>query len=161
MFVDLILACAHHIAIFVMAGALVAEFVLLRGLLDATPISRLSRADMVYGMSAGAVILIGIGRVLFGLKGWEYYVYNHAFWGKMGVILVVALLSGYPTMRIAAWRKSLATRAWLFGAGGRGGARPAPHRRAMLGVSGHSAVCGGDGARRRLLIARLRRRARR
>lgn len=109
MLVDLILACMHHIAIFILAGALVAEFVLLRGPIDAGPIARLGRADMVYGASAGAVVLIGIGRVMFGLRGWEFYVYNHAFWGKMLAILVVALLSGYPTMRIAAWRKRLAS----------------------------------------------------
>lgn len=108
MLVDFLLACAHHIAIFLLAGALAAEFVLLRGEINAAAISKLSRADIIYGASAGAVVLIGIGRVLFGLKGWEFYIYNWAFWAKMAAFVVVGALSAYPTMRIAAWRREAA-----------------------------------------------------
>lgn len=109
MLIDFVLACAHHIAIFLLAGALAAEFVLLRGEVGAVAISKLGRADMIYGASAGAVILIGIGRVLFGLKGWEFYIYNWAFWAKIAAFVVVGALSAYPTMRIAAWRRQAAT----------------------------------------------------
>ncbi|MGE0281299.1 MAG: DUF2214 family protein [Rhizobiaceae bacterium] len=108
MLIDFVLACAHHIAIFLLAGALAAEFVLLRGEVGAAAIRKLSRADMIYGASAGAVVLIGIGRVLFGLKGWEFYIYNWAFWAKMAAFVAVGALSAYPTMRIAAWRKQAA-----------------------------------------------------
>ncbi len=108
MLIDFILACAHHVAIFLLAAALAVEFVLLRGEVGHATLPKLSRADMIYGASAGAVILIGIGRVLFGLKGWEFYVYNWAFWAKMAAILAVGMLSGYPTARIAAWRRQAA-----------------------------------------------------
>ena len=108
MLVDFLLACAHHIAIFLLAGALAAEFVLLRGEGGVGTVPKLSRADMIYGASAGAVILIGIGRVLFGLKGWEFYFYNWAFWAKMAAFVVVGALSGYPTARIASWRRQAA-----------------------------------------------------
>ena len=66
----------------------------------------LGRIDGAYGGIAMAVIVVGICRVIFGLKGWEYYVSNHAFWGKMAAFVVVGLLSIRPTMRILAWRRA-------------------------------------------------------
>jgi putative membrane protein len=110
MLIDFILACAHHVAIFLLAGALAAEFVLLRGELGQAAVLKLARADMVYGASAGAVILIGIGRVVFGLKGWEFYVYNWAFWAKMAAFALVGILSAHPTARIANWRRQAASK---------------------------------------------------
>ena len=68
----------------------------------------LARIDAAYGGLAGTIILIGIGRVIFGLKGWEYYVYYWAFWAKMASIAVVALLSTQPTARMAKWRRAAA-----------------------------------------------------
>ena len=38
------------------------------------------------------VIVVGIGRVIYGLKSWEYYVYYWAFWAKMAAFAVVGLL---------------------------------------------------------------------
>ena len=54
------------------------------------------------------IILVGIGRVFFGLKGWEYYIYYWAFWAKMAAFAVVGLLSIRPTIRFIAWRKAAA-----------------------------------------------------
>ena len=108
MYLDFLLAAVHHLLIFLMAAGLAAEIALLRVELTPRTIALLSRADAVYGGSAGAIILVGIGRVFFSLKGWEYYVSNHAFWGKMALFVVVGILSARPTMRIGAWRKSFA-----------------------------------------------------
>jgi len=109
MYLDFVLAAAHHIAIFALAAGLVAEFVLTRsGPFGADAIRRLARADALYGASAVAIVLIGIGRVIFGLKGWEYYVGNHAFWGKMAVFAIVGAVSSLPTLRIGRWRRQLA-----------------------------------------------------
>ena len=46
------------------------------------------------------IIVVGVGRVLFGLKGWEFYVYNWAFWAKMAAFALVGLLSIQPTIRL-------------------------------------------------------------
>ena len=54
------------------------------------------------------IIVVGIGRVFFGLKGWEYYIYYWAFWAKMAAFVAVGLLSIRPTMRFIAWRKAAA-----------------------------------------------------
>jgi putative membrane protein len=103
---DLILAILHHILIFALAGIIAAEIVLVRPGLKADTVGRLGRLDGAYGMIAMLIIVVGIGRVFFGLKGWEYYVYYWAFWAKMAAFAVVGLLSIRPTMRFIAWRKA-------------------------------------------------------
>jgi putative membrane protein len=102
---DLLLAIAHHLLVFALAGILFAEFVLLKPGLGGRQLSLLGRLDGAYGGIAVAIIVIGVCRVIFGLKGWEYYVSNHAFWGKMAAFVLVGLLSIPPTMRIIRWRR--------------------------------------------------------
>jgi putative membrane protein len=104
--VDLLLAILHHFLVFTLAGMLVAELALVRPGLSGTGLGVLGRIDGAYGGVAMAIIVVGVCRVLFGLRGWEYYVSNHAFWGKMIAFVIVGLLSIRPTMRIIAWRRS-------------------------------------------------------
>jgi putative membrane protein len=108
MITDLVLAILHHLLVFMLVGTLVAEAFLVRPGLSGANLATVGRLDAMYGGLSGAIILVGIGRVLFGLKGWEYYVYYWAFWAKMAAFLVVGLLSILPTMRIIAWRKAAA-----------------------------------------------------
>jgi putative membrane protein len=108
MLIDLVLAIAHHILIFLIAGIIAAEAVLVRPGLSGAGLKLLSRIDAQYGAAAGLVILVGIGRVIFGLKGWEAYVYNWAFWAKMAAFVAVGLLSIRPTMQILKWRNAAA-----------------------------------------------------
>ncbi|MEX0957241.1 MAG: DUF2214 family protein [Rhizobiaceae bacterium] len=102
---DLLLAIAHHLLVFSLAGVLFAEFILLKPGLSGRNLSILGNLDRAYGGLALAIIVVGVGRVMHGLKGWEYYVYNDAFWAKMGAFLVVGLLSIPPTIRIIKWRR--------------------------------------------------------
>lgn len=121
---DLILAILHHFLVFSLAGLLAAELVLVRPGLDGRSLGLLGRIDAAYGGIAGAVVVVGACRVIFGIKGWEYYVSNHAFWGKMVAFVIVGLLSIRPTRRVLAWRSGAATvpdsevlavRAWIKG----------------------------------------------
>lgn len=105
---DLVLAIAHHLAVFLLAAVLAGEFVIIRPGLARGGLALLGNLDRAYGALAGLIVLIGIGRVLFGLKGWEYYVYYWAFWAKMAAFVTVGLLSGPPTMRILRWRNQAA-----------------------------------------------------
>lgn len=106
--IDLLLAIAHHLAVFTLVALFAAEFALLRPGLAGTRIGQLARIDAAYGGVAGAVIVIGIIRVIFGAVGWEYYVSNHAFWGKMTAFLVMGLLTIQPTIAIRKWLKASA-----------------------------------------------------
>ncbi|RUM96540.1 DUF2214 family protein [Pseudaminobacter arsenicus] len=102
--VDLVLAILHHFLVFALAAILAAETVLINQPLVGDTVRRLARIDGLYGATAGLVLVVGICRVLFGLKGWEFYVANHAFWGKMVCFAIVGLLSIVPTRHFLKWR---------------------------------------------------------
>jgi putative membrane protein len=102
---DLVLAILHHLLVFSLAGIIAAEVVLVRNDMTASTVRRLARIDRHYGMVAMLVIVVGAARVAWGLKGWEFYVYNWVFWAKMAAFLIVGLLSIKPTMRFLAWSR--------------------------------------------------------
>jgi putative membrane protein len=68
---------------------------------------KLVRADMIVGLSAGAVLLAGLARVFHFEKGAGYYFHSWPFIGKLSMFLVVALLSIKPTITFLAWAKTL------------------------------------------------------
>ncbi|MGH6925885.1 MAG: DUF2214 family protein [Propylenella sp.] len=103
---DLILAILHHVLVFGLVTLVVSEGVLLRGELPPPLLDRLARMDRAYGLTAILVIIVGVLRVIFSVKGWEYYVGNLWFWAKMASFAAVGLLSIAPTLRILAWRRA-------------------------------------------------------
>jgi putative membrane protein len=105
MLTDLLLAIAHHLLIFALFGVLVAEMVIVRQAMTAGAVLRASRLDSAYGILAGLILLVGFGRVFFGLKGAAFYLGNPVFWAKIGAFAAVALLSAVPTIRLLRWRK--------------------------------------------------------
>jgi putative membrane protein len=103
---DLILASAHHLAVFLLVGIVAAEFGLLKPGLDGMRVAQLTRIDAAYGAVAGLVVAVGVLQVIFGGSGWGYYAGNHAFWGKMAAFVAVGLLSIQPTLAIRRWHKA-------------------------------------------------------
>lgn len=106
MTIDLLVAIAHHLAVFSLVGVLAAEFALLRPGLSGTRIGQLARLDAAYGALAGLVIVAGVLRVSFGASGWDYYLSNHAFWGKMAAFVLAGLLSIVPTIAMRKWARA-------------------------------------------------------
>jgi len=104
---DLLLAIAHHLTVFTLAGLLIAEVALLRPNLSPERIRQLSTIDMAYGAVAMLIIVVGVLRVIFGDKGADYYIHNWAFWLKMAAFLLVGLLSAPPTIAIIGWRRKV------------------------------------------------------
>ena len=100
---DALLAYAHFMCIFALASLLTAELVILRKMLPADLLRRLRLVDRWYGIVAGLVIVSGLGRLFFGLKGAAFYTQNPVFWTKMGLFVVVALLSIPPTIAYIRW----------------------------------------------------------
>jgi putative membrane protein len=105
--IDLILAIAHHLAVFTLVAVFSVEFALIRPGLAGPGIKQLGRIDGAYGTAAGVVVIVGIIRVIFGASGWEYYVGNQMFWGKMAAFLLMGILSVPPTLAIRRWSKAL------------------------------------------------------
>lgn len=107
MFTDWALASLHHLAVFTLAAVLAAELAIVTLAVDAKLIGRLARIDAAYGATAGVVIIVGVARVIWGAKGYEYYMANHIFWTKMALFLIVGLLSIPPTIRYFQWGRQL------------------------------------------------------
>ena len=103
-----ILAFLHHLAAFTLTGSIIYELVAFRKDLSLAEARRIQRMDIVYGVSAGIVLIVGLLRVFNYEKGAPFYAQNLFFWTKMAGFALVALLSIYPTIRFLSWIKSLA-----------------------------------------------------
>src|SRR5256885_9702498 len=66
-------AFLHHLAAFTLVAALAVEFVLIRGELNLGTARKLQRIDMVFGLSAGGVLVVGLLRGFYFEKGASYY----------------------------------------------------------------------------------------
>lgn len=106
MSLDLILEFIHHLAVFGLVAALGAEFALLQPGVTGARLQQVGRLDGVYGGLAALVIIAGAARVVWGDAGWQFYVMNWVFWGKMALFVAVGLLSIRPTIEIARWRRA-------------------------------------------------------
>ncbi|MCT7327787.1 DUF2214 family protein [Ralstonia mojiangensis] len=105
MWLDALLAYLHYISIFTLIVFLTAEAVVLRP--DMTPEirHRLARYDAVFGFAALAVLITGLLRVFYGAKGYAFYVHDPVFHVKVGLFILVGLMSIVPTINILRWKK--------------------------------------------------------
>jgi len=105
--VNSLMATLHHILAFTLTAALAYEFVAYRRGLTVAEARRIQRVDLVYGISAGLLIVVGLLRVFFFEKGPNFYLNNHVFWMKMALFAIIGLLSIYPTIRYIKWNPML------------------------------------------------------
>jgi putative membrane protein len=67
------------------------------------------RADALWGAAAALWISTGLWRLLAGLeKPTGYYMQNHIFLTKMGLLLVILVLEILPMVTLIRWRRSFA-----------------------------------------------------
>ncbi len=104
---DAIAASLHYLSIFILLALLTAEHLLFKPVLDAASARRLLRIDIAYGISAGLVLASGATRVLWYGKGLDYYLQNSLFHAKLGLFILIGLLSIVPTMTFFNWRNDL------------------------------------------------------
>ena len=100
-------AFIHHAAAFLVVATLVAELVMLKSDLTPTSARSVLRMDMVYGIAALVVLVVGFLRVFYTEKGAAYYFASGPFLVKLGLFIIVGVLSIYPTMKFLGWRKAL------------------------------------------------------
>ena len=65
---------------------------------------RLEVADLILGIAAGVLLVVGLARVVWFEKGAAYYFASHAFLTKFALFIIVALLSIIPTIEFLSWR---------------------------------------------------------
>jgi putative membrane protein len=101
-------AFLHHLCAFTLVAAVAIEFTLIRSELTLSSARRLQATDIVLGMAAGALLVIGLLRVFFFEKGAAYYWHSHAFLTKFGLFIIIGLLSIVPTLEFLSWRDTIA-----------------------------------------------------
>lgn len=97
------LASLHHIAAFTLVACLVYEWLTFRQTLTTHEARGLQRIDLWYGVSAVMLLVAGILRVIYGGKGYQFYMGSTLFWVKMALVLIISILSIYPTIRYIRW----------------------------------------------------------
>ena len=107
MWTDAILAYLHFAAIFTLIWFLAKEWTLLRAGFSNDGIERLARADAGFGIAAALVLVTGALRAVYGAKGWAFYAQNPAFHVKIGLFVILGLISIAPTLQFLRWRKAL------------------------------------------------------
>jgi putative membrane protein len=100
-------AFLHHLCAFTLVSALAIEFALIRSELTVSSARRLQVTDLVLGIAAGALFIVGLLRVFLFEKGASYYFHSHAFLAKFSLFIIVGLLSIIPTMEFLSWRGAI------------------------------------------------------
>ena len=104
---EAIAAYLHYLSIFLLFALLTLEHRLFKLPLDLDRARSLMRIDIAYGLSAGLVLASGAARVFWYGKGLAYYLHNSLFHAKLGLFILIALLSILPTMVFLNWRNDL------------------------------------------------------
>lgn len=107
MTLDALLAWLHFIAIFATVALLALEVMLTRTVHLPRTLPVLTRIDLAYFAAAMATLGSGLLRLFFGAKGSAFYLGNPVFWGKMGLFLLIGVLSIPPTLQFARWARAL------------------------------------------------------
>ncbi len=100
-------AFLHHLCAFTLVSALAIEFALIRSELTVSSARRLQVTDLVLGIAAGALLIVGLLRVFLFEKSASYYFHSHAFLTKLSLFIIVGLLSIIPTMEFLSWRGAI------------------------------------------------------
>jgi putative membrane protein len=104
-----ILAALHLMALGIGLGAVWARGRACRGPLDTPGLRRVLYADSWWGIAAILWIGTGLARAFGGFeKGSAYYLHNHLFWAKMGLLGAILFLELSPMITLIRWRTQLA-----------------------------------------------------
>ncbi|HVF39253.1 MAG TPA: DUF2214 family protein [Gemmatimonadaceae bacterium] len=103
------LAALHLIALGIGLGSVIQRGVALRDTPTHDSLRRAFRADMMWGIAAGLWITTGLWRALAGTeKTLDYYLSNHVFLAKMGMLALILALEVRPMITLIKWRSALA-----------------------------------------------------
>ena len=104
MILESILAYLHLSAIFALIVFSTSEAALCRAeWMNARVIERLVRVDRIYWIALVALVLTGLARIAWGIKGSAWYWTNWLLHLKLTATVVVVALSLRPTLRFRRW----------------------------------------------------------
>lgn len=95
---EIFIRYTHFIGIFCLAAMLISENIMLNKQLSRQEFIKLVRIDSLYGLSAMVTLIAGLLLWLWVGKPSEFYSSNPVFHTKLGLFILVALLSVVPTV---------------------------------------------------------------
>jgi putative membrane protein len=98
MTLEVVVKYVHFICIFGIVGALVGEHLLIQPKMTRAEIKRMSMVDAVYGICAVLLLVAGFTLWFAVGKPAEFYTNNWIFHTKIGLFVIVGLLSIVPTI---------------------------------------------------------------
>jgi putative membrane protein len=108
MTLEALLAYAHILAILSLVVFSSSEAALCRiEWMNAKVVERLVTVDRIYGVAAIGVLLTGLARSWWGVKGTAWYWTDWLLHLKLGLFVAVALMSIKPTLMFIRWRRQL------------------------------------------------------
>ncbi|MBX9833488.1 MAG: DUF2214 family protein [Burkholderiaceae bacterium] len=108
MTLEALLAALHLVAILTFVVFLSSQAALCRiEWMNAAVVERLARLDVIYGVAAMLMIGSGLARLIWGIKGASWYLSQPMFHIKITIVVVMAILSIWPSIMFRRWRRSL------------------------------------------------------
>ena len=103
---DALLAYFHFSSMIGLAALLACELALVAQPAAAMRLHQLRSLDGLYGLFAMLTLASGVARVVWGAKGYAFYLGNPVFHVKVTLFVAVGLLSIYPTLKFLRWSKA-------------------------------------------------------
>jgi len=107
MIIASLVSFAHFLAFFAITTALILQLTLISESISVDIARRIQRADLAYGIFALLLLFFGFLRVFYFEKGADYYFGNTFFLLKLGLFVLVGLMSLYPTIIYRRWNSEL------------------------------------------------------
>ncbi len=101
------IAYAHYISFMLCFAALALERVLIKEAPSRKEAISILVVDVIYGLAGLILLGSGILRVLYFGQGSSFYTENPLFWIKVGLFILVGILSLYPTVTYILWARPL------------------------------------------------------
>lgn len=93
-----IVKCVHILAILTLFSCWAIESVLVKERMTPEEVRRFLKVDLVYGIAAAVVFMLGLTLWLLVGKPADFYTPNPVFQIKVGLFLFVGLFAIYPTL---------------------------------------------------------------
>lgn len=97
-------AALHHAAVLTLLVCALVSIYQLRQPLTLPGASRLRKTDMLNGIAATLVLVVGLVRVFYLEKGLAYYFSNGPFLAKLAFYGLASVLSLVPTLEMRRWQ---------------------------------------------------------
>ena len=108
MTLEAFLASAHLVAILALVTFMSSQAALCRiEWMSAAVVERLVRLDVIYQITAAALLASGLVRIFWGIKGASWYLMQPMLHLKITLFVVMLLLSIAPTLAFRRWRRAV------------------------------------------------------